>query len=370
MLRSLHCLLLVLWSASSLAGCFLDRSAIDPGEDGSVGCGPCPDGQECVDGQCRSTAVDRDEDGVPAGDDCDDMDAAVGTSAERSCEGDCGSGVEQCLDGGWGACNAPTGTECDCTPGHARTVLCSMCGQQMQRCGDDGRWADEGTCMGMGECVSGAVETDAPMACGLCGEGTQTRTRTCSGTCAWGEWSDWGACMGETAECPAGLEEAETQPCGSCGTQTRMRTCSATCGWGAWSDWGTCAMPTEPCTPGAMETDRQNCPCGAGASSQRTRTRTCESTCAWGARSEWTACASGECVAGTTETGAPRSCGSCGSQRPTRTCTSTCTWGAWTDGSCSETRCTGTCACRHFLSWQCCPTGDWSGWGDDCAGCP
>lgn len=374
MLRALHGLLFVLASATSLAGCFLDRSPLDSAQDASIGCGVCPPDQECVAGQCTPTGLDADGDGVPAAEDCDDTDPAVGRSTERDCEGDCGSGIERCSDGVWGACDAPTGADCDCTPGHGQTVRCSMCGQQAQRCGEDGRWANEGTCTGMGECVAEVVGTET-MPCGLCGEGTQTRTRTCSDTCAWGDWSDWSECMGETAECPAGLEEVESRSCGSCGTQTRTRACSATCGWDAWSDWGVCTMPAETCTPGAVDEERENCPCGSGASTQRTRTRTCESTCAWGEWSAWTECASGECVAGTTETGAARFCGSCGSQRPTRTCTAECAWGPWVDGTCTDTQCTGAfgrryCACSGGGGWTCCPTGDWSGWLGSCGGCP
>jgi hypothetical protein len=99
-----------------------------------------------------------------------------------------------------------------------------------------------GSCTGV--CSPGATDVQS-QACGNCG--TQTRTRTCSGSCGWGSWGGWGTCIGEGA-CAVGA--TQSQACGNCGTQTR--TCSGSCTWGGW---GTCTGQGA-CTPGATQ------PCG------------------------------------------------------------------------------------------------------------
>lgn len=347
-----------------LPGCFLDRTPLAGDRDASVGCGECPSGQECVAGECRANVIDADGDGVPAGDDCDDQDPALLGDAERACPGDCGSGIEQCLDGVWGACSAPT--DCECTPGDGRNVRCVMCGEQMQRCGADGRWADEGACMGVGDCVADAEDVET-RDCGLCGEGTEARTRTCSGECTWSEWSEWGECMDATGICPAGESETETRTCGDCGIQTRTRTCNATCGWDDWSEWSDCDETGAVCAPGdPPDAQMEPCPCGGG---MRRRTRTCTAMCTWSDWSPWTECSTGECMPGTTETGGPRECGDCGAQTPTRTCDATCNWGEWVPGECRETRCLLTCACSSAVGFTCCPDGSWSAFLGSCDGC-
>lgn len=349
---------------SLLPGCFLDRSSLAV-EDASIGCGQCPVGQVCVNGECQASADDGDQDGIPVERDCDDTDASIGTRDERRCRSACASGVERCEDGTWSACDAPT--DCDCTSGDTRMTACPMCGLQRQRC-VDGVWMDEGECTGGGACTAGTTGMETKP-CGLCSEGIQTRTRTCSDSCEWSEWTEWSECTGQTAQCPPGLDETETQACGACGFQTRSRICNSTCGWDAWTEWSECDDSSAVCMPGQVDTQEEPCPCSPGASMKRTRTRACTDLCMWGEWSEWSPCASGECMPGTTETGHPKRCGGCGAQTPTRTCTAECTWGDWVDGECRETRCDGTCACTNVLGWTCCPTGNWSRWFGSCNGC-
>jgi len=275
------------------------ESACDP---------PCGDGFSCIDGECR-VGGDADGDGIPSSLDCDDLDFGTGATAERTCAGECGSGIERCADGVWGACSAPT--TCDCETGATpRMVSCAMCGTQRQTC-VGGRWVDDGACLA-GSCSPGEIEMGAP--CGNCG----VQARECQPDCTWGAW----ACT-EEGECARGATEPESQACGLCGsgTQSRMRTCGTDCRWGAVSEWSMCAGESVECMPGAMETDTQGCGnCGTG---RQTRTRTCSAaSCTWGGWSAYGACSGG----GTCAPGATRACAngdSCGVER----CSGTCSWG-------------------------------------------
>lgn len=210
-----------------------------------IECEPrCDDTQTCVDGTCVSGVLDLDGDGVPAESDCDDMNASVGSSAERACDNSCGAGMERCTDGVWAECDAPA--SCECAAGSApRTVACAQCGMQQQSC-VDGTWTNTGSCTGMGACSPGAVESRTS-SCGACGEGTRTETRTCSSSCAWGSFTPVGSCS-TAATCTPGQTDSETRACsGGCGmTERRTRSCSSSsCTWGSFGSWSGCS----PCGP-------------------------------------------------------------------------------------------------------------------------
>lgn len=332
----------------------MDGSRADaaPGDsarpDAAVTCDPpCAAGESCVEGFCEA-GVDLDGDGVLADVDCDDLDLAIGRMAERSCTSSCGTGVTRCTDGVWADCTAPV--SCDCDPGSPpRMIPCMHCGLQRQVC-DGGLWRDDGTCTGGGPCSVG--ERDPGGTCGNCG----TQSRDCMADCTWGPW----ACSGE-GSCTGGTTETGMQACGTCGTgmQSRTRTCSATtCEWGAWGDWGTCSGgSTGECAPGAMETGTQACGnCGTGT---QTRTRSCDAAagCVWGVWSGWSACSGG----GACAPGATRACASgdrCGVER----CNGSCSWGGcepMVSGGCLCDNATAGGGCRAF---QCCTTGGSGGW--------
>jgi hypothetical protein len=223
------------------------------------GCVPaCTGTQVCRSGACIDPSVDADSDGIAAGEDCDDDNAAIGRLAERSCSSVCGVGVEPCANGIWGACTAPAA--CDCVEGDPpRDVPCGFCGTQQQLC-LGGAWTNAGSCSSSGECAADSVEAGG--GCGRCG----TSSRTCGADCTWGP----ATCTGEGA-CTAGTTETDTAAC-ACGTQSRTRTCSPTCGWGPWTAFGSCSGGGV-CTPGATQAGT------CDACSQQV----CTSGCAWGA---------------------------------------------------------------------------------------
>lgn len=351
--------------AVGVAGCFVDRTGA--AGTGDPDAGPMP----CADGGCGPR--DDDGDGVATDVDCDDADPTVGRMAERACESACASGLERCADGSWADCDAPT--DCSCTSGDTRDLDCARCGTRRQRC-DAGSWVDDGGCAGQGPCGPGDVESEEE-ACGACGSGSRSRSRTCSASCAWEAWSDWSACGGETG-CTPGETDTETEACGGCGegTRSRSRTCAAGCDWGGWSDWSTCSA-TSACTPGDTDTESQSCGCGGTQS----RSRTCTASCAWGAWSGWGPCtgggSTGECVPGSADVQTDGSCGACGGGTRTRsrTCSvSSCEWGSWSSWSMciGDTSChhdgRDYCPCEGGGTWTCCMDGTWSNSG--CAGCP
>lgn len=296
------------------------------------------------------SGTDVDLDGVPGERDCDDTNPAVGSTAERVCSSSCADGIEQCVDGIWMACTAPTA--CDCNPGDPpRTLDCGMCGTQTQVC-TDGHWVDDGACTGKGVCSPGAMEAGA--ACGNCG----MDQRTCQSDCTWGA----STCMG-SGECAAGTTEMGTQGCGDCGagTQTRTRTCDPACSWEAWSDWGTCMTGTT-CTAGT--TDRETRACGNCNTGTQSRTRTCSATtCTWGAWGTWSTCSGGgACAPGATRAG---SCDPCSHQ----VCSTSCAW------STCRLRSGNACEWRSGTHFRCCGSSRWQfclsscQWSTDCAAC-
>jgi hypothetical protein len=317
-----------------LAGCASGRvvDGLDAGRRDGGGrvdasgsaCEPvCTEGFVCVDGSCRPGEVDVDGDGVIARLDCDDLDVATGSSAERACSGACGDGVERCEGGVWGACSAPT--SCDCETGAMpRMVPCPRCGTQRQICVGN-RWTNDGACMS-GSCAPGEVEMGA--ACGNCG----VQARVCGADCTWGPWM-----CAEEGECARGAVETETEACGLCGTgtRTRMRTCGSDCRWSPATDWSVCGGESVECRPG--ETQSETGACGNCDLGRRTRTRSCSATtCTWGPWGDWGACSGG----GVCAPGATRACAngdSCGLER----CSGTCSWGSCeprTAGGCLRIR--------------------------------
>jgi len=221
------------------------------------------------------------------------------------CVGQCRLGEQRCESGTWSVtCYGevlPTAESCDgqdndCDrdtdegdpldlcgdplPAHADPVCAEgIC--RIERCHDgyvdanndysDGCEAEDG-CGGQGECSAGEVGTEE-RDCTRCGK--EARTRTCSDTCQWGAWSDWGACSGQ-GECEGG--EVQDDGCGNCNTGTRSRTCSASCEWG---DWSSCTGAA-PCASGETQEQSGCSDCGTG-----TRSRTCGSDCQW---EDWGAC--------------------------------------------------------------------------------
>jgi hypothetical protein len=139
----------------------------------------------------------------------------------------------------------------------------------------------------MPACTPNQTET-VMQACGACGTGKQSHTRTCSSDgCAWGAWSEWTTCSGVTAACTPGATSACTNG-DSCG----HRVCGTSCTWGA-------------CTPkqaGGCLRIRE------GHSDEGSNYRCC------GARGHWEFCLSscqwsGMCVA--CSEGAPSYCTEC-----------------------------------------------------------
>jgi hypothetical protein len=122
------------------------------------------------------------------------------------------------------------------------------------------------------ECTPGATEMDT-VPCGDCGEGQQTRMRTC-GEIGWGPFADVGSCD-TGATCAPGQTETDMRACGNCnsGVESRTRSCdAATCTWGAWSGFGACTGASG-CSPGATTGCANGDSCGH---------RVCRSDCTYG----------------------------------------------------------------------------------------
>ncbi|RLB50908.1 MAG: hypothetical protein DRJ42_17935 [Deltaproteobacteria bacterium] len=148
--------------------------------------GMCPSGVCDPSEGCSATIPDGDSDGVPATEDCDDGDPAVGRDATRGCEDACGTGTEMCASGAWSACEVT----CTCEPGTVVTETCGNCGTQVNTCGTDGTFT-MGGCVGEGTCAAGEIEQGG--ACGQCG----TLQRTCGASCGWSDFE----CVEPSAGC-------------------------------------------------------------------------------------------------------------------------------------------------------------------------
>jgi hypothetical protein len=140
-----------------------------------------------------------------------------------------------------------------------------MCGFEGLECGPDCRFRSVG-CTDEGECAAGGTQTGVE-ACGSCSEGTQTVARTCSGTCAWGDWSSTGACV-TGATCTPGTTDSESRSCTTSGTESRTRPCdAASCTWGSWGSWAGCpasSCPDGTCDAGESCSSCADCQAGHG----------------------------------------------------------------------------------------------------------
>lgn len=113
------------------------------------------------------------------------------------------------------------------TPGKTESGACGKCGTRERLCGSDKKWLPWGACTGeTGTCSIGETRD---VKCGKCG----TRKDKCNATCDW----DNGVCTGEGI-CNEG--DVETQYSCSSPKLVKTRTCTSTC---TWSDWSACAAP-------------------------------------------------------------------------------------------------------------------------------
>jgi hypothetical protein len=89
-------------------------------------------------------------------------------------------------------------------------------------------------------------------ACGACGTGSQSHTRSCTDQCVWSDWSAYATCGGVTATCTPGQTKSSKRACAACGIgkATDTQTCSTSCTWGGVVA-GSCVTPSGYCNPGA-----------------------------------------------------------------------------------------------------------------------
>ena len=350
--------------------------AIGGSEDESQSCGSCGNqsryrtcNENCAWNEWNEWTACADE-GVCAPD--AEQDQACGNCGTqiRICNAECGWGE-------WGDCSG----EGVCIPEtpELESGACGNCGarDRNRTCTPICEWSDWGeweTCGGEGICAVDQVESQSQdISCGDCGSQTQTRSRNCTAACEWAEWSEWsnvGGCSAEAICSPDQIEEQpQNIPCGNCGSQaqTRSRSCTATCGWGEWGEWsdvGECS-DEGACAIGESEDESQQC----GSCGNQSRYRTCDENCVWNEWNEWTACADGGICAPDAEQ--DQACGNCGTQ--IRICNAECGWGEW--GDCSgagvcipetpevETGACGNCGARD-RSRTCTPICEWSDWGE------
>lgn len=236
----------------------------------------------------------------------DTEDAACGGCGEgtrsraRECDASCAWGAW----GAYGACSGGGG--CDLGDTQLQAQACGACGARDRRrsCGSGcawGSWSAWGACTGEGACVPGTGDAPRARSCGRCDSGTQTSARVCEASCAWGAWGAWGACTGELGCAPGATDSGERacpvpgfdemMGCGL-GTTSRTRSCDASCAWGSWSDWGACAgdiVCTDPCTtacPGETRAIVSGCAGGGGGGGGAVTMRSC--TCS--AAGTWVSC--------------------------------------------------------------------------------
>ncbi len=105
--------------------------------------------------------------------------------------GKCGTRARLCDTTGvwlsWGACTGETGV---CDIGSTRDVKCGKCGKRNDKCSTTCEW-ENGVCTGEGICNEGDVETQYS-----CSTPKQVKTRTCTSTCGWSDWSGCAAAKG------------------------------------------------------------------------------------------------------------------------------------------------------------------------------
>lgn len=193
----------------------LDRGAADGARDAARDAARDEGPPDQAPSPCDGPACDADGDSIPAAEDCDDHDAAVGRSATRACASACGTGVERCTAGQWLPCDAPT--TCDCTAGTPdRKVGCGNCGELLQSC-VNGQWVDVGSCAGEGVCSVGQIQAGS---CDGCSQ------QLCGDTCQWGPCT-----LRPGAQCE--YQNGSNYRC--CGYK-RFQFCLPTCMWSTLCD--------------------------------------------------------------------------------------------------------------------------------------
>ncbi|NUN12296.1 MAG: hypothetical protein HUU55_01525 [Myxococcales bacterium] len=242
---------------------------------GLSACVPTPSEVEVCDGADNNCNGETDEGTCPANQACFCTQAGCGCDCDpkqtdcnpicvpgqtQPCDGECGAGVRPCVDNDWGECDAPKAILCmdyaACQQKPQCVAACpaapaEQCNGKDDNCNSS---VDEGFA-----CLSG--QQDSVACTGQCG----TKSRTCTASCAWGEWS---GCSG--GPCVPGQTETQTQACGNCGKQSRTRTCETGCTWGAWGAWGGCGSQGV-CSPNT----KQPCP--------DCQEQVCLSNCTWSA---------------------------------------------------------------------------------------
>lgn len=199
--------------SAAVIGCSADGGGTDLGQGNDPTTMP-PDPNA---GTSGSVVPPKTPDGTP------DMDAGTVTKKDAAPKAE--AGVDA------GPPPPVEGTACS-TPNAKASKSCGMCGKAETLClAEDGgaQWGPYGQCLNevVGGCMPGATR-----ACGNCG------TQTCSAYCG------WGSCTGQPAgACPAGSVDYTTASCSTPNTY-RSRTCSATCAWDNYS--ATCAEANTP----------------------------------------------------------------------------------------------------------------------------
>ncbi len=174
----------------------------------------------------------------------------------------------------------------------------------------------------------------------------------------WSQWSQWSSC---SVSCGNGIQ-TRIRTCiggtGCSGTSRDVRKCSSDCStWGSWSSWSPCSVT---CGTGANSRTR-TCVGGTKCIGSSTETKTCNNVACykWSQWSQWSPCSVScgngirarirTCIGGT---------GCSGASRDVRTCSNVCSiWGFWNSWSpCSVTCGTGT----NFRTRTCI--------GDNCIG--
>lgn len=129
----------------------------------------------------------------------------------------------------------------ECTQGATRQLACGKLGAglQAQRCGDNFRWTDEGSCVEHVECD---IREERSESCGGL-NGRAMRSQTCD----LGQWpASWGACI-DPDECKSGATDSETCTGEEAGVHGRAQR-DILCVDGAWERTAACVDP-DHCSP-------------------------------------------------------------------------------------------------------------------------